>query len=307
MNAILPFFMDSSMEKKKDQVGHFFLGIVVLTWGINFGIVKSAYQDLSPILFAAIRFTVSGILVILLAFWREKELWIRRKDLTRVGMIGAMGIGLYQLFWSIGLNVTSASNSALILSTQPLLGALYVDLIKKEFVGRRQYLGMLLALGGVTLVIFKPTAQLHFSLDTLWGDLLTLLAGLCAAIFFSAWSKPLLKDYSPMRLVGFCMIIGSLVLWMAALLIPQSIGLDHMGVKAWWSLGYAIFLSGVLGHICWYEGIGRIGVTKSLTYLYFIPICAVIFNYLLMGEKIFLQQIIGGALILWGVHRSLRT
>lgn len=299
--------MAIQMEKGKDQVGHLFLGIVVLTWGINFGVVKSAYQDLSPILFAAIRFTVSGILVILLTFWREKELWIRRKDLLRVGMIGAMGIGLYQMFWSLGLNVTSASNSALILSTQPLLGALYVDLIKKEFVGRRQYLGMLLALGGVMLVIFKPTAQLHFSLDTLWGDLLTLMAGICAAIFFSAWSKPLLKDYSPMRLVGFCMIIGSLVLWMAALFIPQPIGLDRMGMKAWWSLGYAIFLSGVLGHICWYEGIGRIGVTKSLTYLYLIPICAVLFNYLLMGEKIFLQQIIGGTLILWGVHRSLRT
>jgi hypothetical protein len=56
--------------------------------------------------------------------------------------------------------------------------------------------------------------------------------------------------------------------------------------------------SGVLGYICWYEGIGRMGVTKSLVYLYFIPICPVLFNTFLMGEKIFLQQIIGGALIL---------
>jgi drug/metabolite transporter (DMT)-like permease len=295
------------MQNGKHQIGHLFLGIVVLTWGINFGIVKSAFQELSPILFAAIRFTVSGILVMLLAFWREKELWIRRKDLTKVIMIGGMGIGLYQIFWSIGLNVTSASNSALILSTQPLLGALYVDLIKKEAVGRRQYLGMLLALGGVMLVIFKPTAQFHFSLDTLWGDLLTLMAAICSAIFFSAWSKPLLKDYSPMRLMGFCMIIGSLVLWMAALFMPQPIGLGYMGVKTWWSLGYAIFFAGVIGHVCWYEGIGRIGVTRSLTYLYFIPICAVLFNYLWMGEKIFPQQIVGGALILWGVHRSLRA
>jgi hypothetical protein len=32
-----------------------------------------------------------------------------------------------------------------------------------------------------------------------------------------------------------------------------------------------------------------------------------LFNYLWMGEKIFPQQIVGGALILWGVHRSLRA
>jgi drug/metabolite transporter (DMT)-like permease len=295
------------MQKDQDQIGHLFLGIVILTWGVNFGIVKSAYQDLSPILFAAIRFTISGVLVFLLTFWREKEVLIRKEDLGRVASVAVLGLGFYQIFWSLGLKITSATNSALILSTQPLLGALYVDLIKKEPVEKRQYLGMLLALGGVILVILKPTVRLHLSFDTAPGDLLTLLAGICSAIFFSAWSKPLLNTYSPMRLTAYCMVIGSLILWLTTLLFPQPIRAGHIGMKAWGSLGYAILFAGVLGHICWYEGIGRIGVTKSLTYLYFIPICAVLFNYLWMGEKIFPQQIVGGALILWGVHRSLRT
>ena len=237
----------------------------------------------------------------------KKAVWIRREDLQRVILVGGMGLGLYQILWSLGLNITSASNSALILSTSPLLGVIYVDLNKKEPVERRQYLGMLLALTGVILVILKPTPRLHFSVDTLWGDLLTLVAGLCSTIFFSAGSKPLLNVYSPMRLMGYCMIIGALVLWIAAFFMPHSIAWGQMGTKAWWSLGYAIIFSGVLGHICWYEGIGRIGVTKSLVYLYFIPICAVLFNYFLMGEKIFFQQILGGVLILWGVHRSLQT
>jgi drug/metabolite transporter (DMT)-like permease len=224
-----------------------------------------------------------------------------------VAAVGGMGLGLYQILWSLGLNLTSASNSALILSTQPLLGTLYMDLIKKESVGKRQYLGMILALGGVILVILKPSVRLHFSLDTLPGDLLTLVAGLCAAIFFSAWSKPLLRIYSPLRLMGYCMIIGSLALWLAALLLPQSVAWGQIGVEAWGSLGYAIFISGVIGHTFWYAGIDRIGVTRALIYLYFIPICAVLFNYSLMGEKIYIQQLLGGALILSGVHRSLRT
>jgi drug/metabolite transporter (DMT)-like permease len=166
---------------------------------------------------------------------------------------------------------------------------------------------MFLAFGGVILVILKPTAQLHFSLDTFWGDVLTLMAGICSAIFFSAWSKPLLKYYSPIRLMGYCMIISSLILWLAALLLPQPIVWEQIGMKAWLSLGYAIFFSGMLGHVFWYKGIERIGVTKSFVYLYFMPICAVLFNYFLMGEMIFIQQIIGGALILWGVHISLQS
>ncbi len=72
-------------------------------------------------------------------------------------------------------------------------------------------------------------------------------------------------------------------------------------------MGYAVLFSGMVGHVLWYEGLGRIGVTKSMVYLYFIPIWAVFFNTVMMGEKIFLQQILGGALILLGVHQTLKS
>jgi drug/metabolite transporter (DMT)-like permease len=295
------------MKEGNHRIGYLLLGFVVLAWGANFGIIKSAYEDLPPILFAALRFTISGILLFLVTFWREKGLRIRKEDLGKVVAVGVLGLGLYQILWSVGLNLTSASNSALILSTQPLLGALYVDLIKKEPVGKRQYWNMLLALAGVVLVILKPTARLHFSLHTLSGDLLTLMAGFCSVIFFSAWSKPLLKIYSPLRLMSYCMIIGSFVLWIAALFSVQPVTWNQIGEKAWWCMGYGVLVSGMVGHVFWYEGIERIGVTKTLVYTYFIPVCAVAFNYFFMGEKIYLQQVFGGVLILLGVHRVLRS
>lgn len=295
------------VQERNDKAGHFFLGIVVLTWGANFGIVKSAYDYFPPLLFGALRFTVMGILLLFATLWREKEIRIRKEDWGRVIMVGALGLGLYQVFWSLGLNLTSPSNSALILSIQPLLGVLYVDLIKKEHVGRQQYWGMLLALVGVVLVILKPTAKLHFSLETLPGDLLTLMAGFCSAIFFSVWSKPLLKTYSPLRLMSYCMIIGSLVLWIVSPFSAQPVVWGQVLEKTWWSMGYAVVFSGMLGHVFWYEGLERIGVTKSMVYLYFIPIWAVVFNFLMMGETIFLQQILGGVLILLGVHHTLKN
>ncbi|MGA2316078.1 MAG: DMT family transporter [Thermodesulfobacteriota bacterium] len=295
------------MQERNYRTGHFFLGIVVLTWGANFGIVKSAYDTIPPLLFGALRFTVMGILLLAVTFWREKEILIRKEDLGKVIMVGALGLGLYQVLWSLGLNLTSPSNSALILSTQPLLGTLYIDLVKKEPVGKQQYWGMLLALVGVVLVILKPTAKLHFSLETLPGDLLTLMAGFCSAIFFSVLSKPLLKTYSPLRLMSYCMIIGSLALWIASPFSAQPVVWGQVWEKTWWSMGYAVLFSGMLGHVFWYEGLGRIGVTKSMAYLYFIPIWAVLFNTLMMGETIFLQQILGGILILLGVHHALKN
>ena len=295
------------MKARSYRMGHFFLVVVVLTWGANFGIVKSAFDTIPPLLFAALRFTVIAILLLAITFLREKEILIQKEDLGKVIMVGVLGLGLYQVFWSLGLNLTSPSNSALILSTQPLLGTLYIDLIKKEPVGRQQYWGMLLALVGVVLVILKPTARLHFSLETLPGDLLTLMAGFCAAIFFSVWSNPLLKIYSPLRLMSYCMVIGSLVLWIASIFLSQPVIWVEVWEKTWWSMGYAVIFSGMLGHVFWYEGLERIGVTKSMVYLYFIPIWAVLFNFLMMGETIFLQQIFGGVLILLGVHHALKN
>ena len=294
------------MQERNPKIGHLFLVIVVLTWGANFGIVKSAFNYLHPLLFAALRFSVMGILLLVITFWREKGIRVRKEDLGRVIVVGALGLGLYQVFWSLGLNLTSPSNSALILSIQPLLGVLYIDLVKREPVGRQQYLGMLVALVGVVLVILKPTAKLHFSLETLPGDLLTLMAGFCAAIFFSVWSKSLLEIYSPLRLMSYCMIIGSIVLWIASLFSTQPIPWSQAWEKTWWSMGYAVVFSGMLGHVFWYEGLGRIGVTKSMVYLYLIPIWAVLFNHFMMEETIFLQQILGGILILLGVHHTLR-
>jgi drug/metabolite transporter (DMT)-like permease len=262
--------------------------------------------DLPPVLFGAIRFTLCGILVLLLTWKLEKSIAIQKKDLWKVAWVGSLGIGVYQILWLVGLNLTSASNSVLILSTTPLWGALYVHLVEKESVGRKQYLYMLFSLVGVMLVILKPTVSLRFSPDTLPGDLISLIAAFFAAVFFTAWSKPLLKIYSPLRLMGYCMIIGSLVLWLAVPFLATPIVLNQVSAKSWWALGYAILMSVIIGHVSYYGGIEKLGVTKSMIYLYFIPLWAILFNYLLLGEKIFPQQILGGILILLSTHRVLR-
>ncbi len=107
-------------------------------------------------------------------------------------------------------------------------------------------------------------------------------------------------------MMSYCVIIASLVLWIASPFSTQPVISDQVWEKTWWSLGYAVLLSGMIAHVFWFEGLGRIGVTKSMVYLYLVPIWAVLFNSLMMDEMIFLQQILGGVLILLGVHHALK-
>src|SRR3989304_4054567 len=98
------------MKERSQRIGHILLAVAVLTWGANFGIVKAAFQDMPPVLFAALRFTISGFLVLFMTFRKEKSILILRQDVPGVIAAGAIGIGLYQVFWSLGLNITSATN-----------------------------------------------------------------------------------------------------------------------------------------------------------------------------------------------------
>ncbi len=136
---------------------------------------------------------------------------------------------------------------------------------------------------------------------------MTLIASGCFAVFFSSWSKPLLRVYSPLRLMAYSMAITSLVLWITIPFFPPHRSLDQVGARSWYALGYAIVFSGIVGHVLWYEGISRIGVARTMVYSFFVPIWAVLFNHFFLGEKLYIQQIIGGALILWGVRTALRN
>jgi drug/metabolite transporter (DMT)-like permease len=293
--------------EKRERVSHILLGMVVFIWGANIGIIKSAYQDFHPIYFAALRFALSGVLILFAVFLKEGDLRIRRQDWGTVLVMALPGMALYQILWSLGLDRTTATNSALILALQPIMAAAYVDLTKKESISKQEYWGMLLAFTGVLLIILKPSARLHFSLETLYGDALTLVAAGCFAVFCSSWSKPLLKLYSSLRVTGYSMALSSAFLWIAVLVSGPHKAWGQIGLHSWYSLGYAVFLSGIVAHVAWYEGIGRIGVAKTMIYVYLIPIAAALFNHFAMGEKLYVQQLIGGGLILWGVRSVLRN
>jgi drug/metabolite transporter (DMT)-like permease len=58
------------MDRKGLDTSHLFLVAVVFLWGANVGIVKSAFRDIDPLLFAAIRFTISGFLMLLFVLWK---------------------------------------------------------------------------------------------------------------------------------------------------------------------------------------------------------------------------------------------
>lgn len=281
--------------------GRFGLGDVmalatVALWGASFTVIKSAYREFTPLGFAAVRFAIaSAALLVLLAVMR-RPLAIARADLARVAAVGASHVGLYQIFFSLGLRDTTASHSVLLINTAPVMTMALVWLTRSERVIARQVAGMLLAGAGVATLV---AASGSVSPGHLRGDLLTLLAAAAYAAT-PVIVLPLYARYSTLTVLAGAMLAGAAMLLIvgAPELARQSWRLTP---AAWLQLLYAAIGAGALGYVFWYEGIRRIGPTRTAAYSYLIPAVGVLSAVAILREPFGVLHGLGAVVILAGV------
>lgn len=275
--------------------------LVSIIWGMNFSFVKYALAEFSPLSFTVLRFSLSAIFLLAIMFLYREPFSMERRDIGAVVMLGFIGITLYNLFFMFGLNYTSASNSALFISSSPLFAALILSVSKRARINSLVVAGLLLSTAGAFLVIQNKAAGLTFSRLALTGDLLTL----CAALFWALYTikaGPLLERYSAIKVTAYSMAAGSILLLpiSAHELLHQSWSV--ISLKSWYAFAFATFISGGVAFTLWYQGVKKIGVTRTIAYHYLVPFVAVLSAALFLNERITILQITGGICILSGVY-----
>jgi drug/metabolite transporter (DMT)-like permease len=274
--------------------------LVSLIWGVNFSAVKYALNDFYPLSFTVVRFALSSLLLALVLILRRESLRIDHKDFSLLVRLGLTGIALYNILFMYGLKLTSASNSALLISLSPLFAALIQAVAKRERLLFQGGLGILLSAVGVFLIIQSRAGGVSFSLHNLAGNLLTL----CASMFWALYTihaRPLLQKYSAVKVTAYSMASGSVLLLPISLqeLVQQS--WSEVSAPSWAAFGFSSLVSSGIAYSLWYQGVQRHGVTRTIVYHYFVPLVAVVFAALFLGERISVVQITGGISILAGV------
>jgi drug/metabolite transporter (DMT)-like permease len=226
---------------------------------------------------------------------------MKRRDLAAVTVLGFIGITLYSILFMYGLKYTTASNSALFIAMSPLFAAMTQLVSKKERLPAKSASGLLLSFLGAVLIIWTRTGGLHFTWQALSGDLLTLAASFSWALY-TLRAKPLLQQYSPIKITAYSMAAGTVLL--LPLSLPELAAQPWLSIsmQSWGALGFAAFLGGGLAYTLWYQGVQQLGVTRTIVYHYLVPFVAVAFAALFLHEQITFLQILGGCSILAGVY-----
>ncbi len=277
--------------------------VVVLIWGINFVVVKAVFSQIPPLAFTALRFVVTSITFALLLFSRGELRKLPAGNVWRVIWLGVIGNTIYQTVFSIGLSMTTAANSAMLLSTTPALLALAGGLLGIERITRRMTGGIVLAMAGIVLVMTARGAS--FSLPTMTGDLMTLASVVCWVTYVLG-VRTVDRRVSSLQLTALSMLAGTPGLVLLGL--PQLMKLDwsSVGALAWLGLLYSSLFSLVLAYLLYNRSVRRIGSVQTSIHGSGIPVIAALVAWPVLGEVPTLLQGVGAALIIAGVLATRR-
>jgi drug/metabolite transporter (DMT)-like permease len=277
--------------------------LTVFFFGTNFTAVKLVVADVPPVLFAATRFTLAGLLLLVISRFAESGNRLLRKDVLPVLGLGVVGITLTQTVFTIGVSLTTAANTALVYSTSPVWGMLLGFALGLERPRLAGVLGIGLSLVGVGLIVY---GGLEFAGTSLAGDALIL----AAAVFWGSYtvlSLDLLARYPPISLAAYAMILGGLVAFPLALLDPRHLNLAALDATAWAAAAYSMLFSSAFGFAAWGWGVSRAGANRVLIYQYLVTLIGVSTGIVLLGESFGPQQLVGAAVIVAGVYLAKRS
>lgn len=112
---------------------------------------------------------------------------LNRRDFVWLLASGSF-LALHFVLWFRSLELTSVASSTVLVTTHPLFVGLLSGLLLREPPGRTEWIGILIAFGGASLIWLGDFGRgsLVAGQDPLQGDILALVAGFLAALYFIA-------------------------------------------------------------------------------------------------------------------------
>lgn len=296
---------EQSLSRQSNVPVYLKLATVTMIWGGTFVAGRFLADSLSPLFAASLRFLLaSAALLLFLFLTRVRLVRPSPRQWLQLVLLGFFGIFFYNLCFFYGLHYINASRASLIVALNPAVIGLASWLLFKERLSPLKVIGIAICIAGASLVIVSRNPQLLADNPDAWiGDLLILGCVLGWGIY-SLCSRELNHGLGPVQTVTWSILLGTLMLWLICAIrgLVSVQALASLGPTQWLSLMYLGVLGSALAYIGYYDGIRKIGATRSGVFIALNPLTAVILGALLLGEQLTLAMYVGGGLVLTGIY-----
>ena len=261
-------------NKKQPLIAHLCMLCAGTCWGLMAPIGKDAMLNgIDGIELVSFRVLGGALLFWLTSLFTKKE-HVPVKDILLLGCAGLFALVFNQCSYTIGLNLTSPSNSSIMTTSMPIFAMVLSFFILKEPITWQKAGGVLLGCAGAVIIITTSATAGNAKVGNIWGDLLCMSAQLSFALYLSLF-KPLVQKYSLFTVNKWMFTWATLIIWPFTLGHVSSIDFASVPMSTWWETGFVVFFGTYISYICMMVGQQTLRPTVVSVYNYMQPLVSV--------------------------------
>lgn len=286
---------------KNSWYGYFLALTAIFFWSFNLIIASYFATSLEPFEIAFGRWFVASLILVPMAWTGIKQNFsLLLKSWKLVISLAITGIVLDNTLIYYAGRTASAINMGLLDVTGPIFLVILSRIFLKTPISLQQILGLIIAVFGVIVIILQGdlTQLRHFKLVS--GDLIMLFNTFCFAVYSLLQAKRP-PQISQSAMLGATAVAGLIII------VPFLFGTVSLAKLESLQLSdFAVFIylgifNSVLSYLSWNTALARIGNIKTSIIYYLLPLFSGIEAYLILHEKLYWSQLIGGILVIGGI------
>lgn len=265
--------------------------------GVSIGATRYVAATIDPMAIGSFRFGI-GFLMLLPVVFIRREAWPRRADLVPIIALGLLFFALYPILFNAAFIYTTAAHGSLTLASLPLVSIVLGAALGRETPTVRKTLGVLVAMGGVGLVLLTNAKS---AAEGAWrGDLLMIAAVLCMALY-GVWSKPYLKRAGAIPFTVVAMAAGGIALTLISLVKGSFAPVADFNGAQWVAVLYLGVIGGAFSFWLWSFALAHTTPTRVALTITINPVTASVYGAALLNEPLTSTLIAGIVLVAIGV------
>ena len=247
------------------------------------------------------------------AFWRFffssiamiPVLWLTGNDfrVTRQGMKyifpGAVFISLYNIFFFVGTDRGSASVGGIIVPTfNPIITFIISVLLLKQVFYRKDIMGLVLGFTGGVIVLQAWTLSLEQMIAN--GNLYFI----CASISWGIMSIISGRSHGHVSTLSFSFWVYTIsaLIYLGATWNKDILLIFTYDWIFWVNMFFLSAGAMVFGTTVYFLGTTRLGPEKASSFIFMVPVTALLFSVLLIGERLEVTTMIGGIMTMTAIY-----
>ena len=277
------------------------LVLLAALWGASFLFMRVGAAEFGALPTAAVRVVIATLFLLPIALWRGQGPVLARHWQAALG-VGVFNSGLPFALFCFALLTLDSGFAAVLNATTPMFGALVAWAWFRERPSASRLIGLVIGFAGVAMLASR-SADFHSGAGgnaALWAMLACLAACLCYGISASA-TRRYLSGVPALATATGSQIGAALILVLPAVWLWPA---QWPSLRAWLALvALGVACTGI-AYILFFRLIETAGPARALTVTFLVPVFAVLYGAVFLGERITPWMLICAAVIVCGVALS---